>query len=66
MAKRIKLDLSKEEYDLLCECIRYRSADNQAEWMAAERKGLSEKPYRELSTKLDNLKKEIYGKDTRS
>ena len=57
MAKTIKIqNLTKEQHDLLCECVRYRCADNDAERMKAEENGLSSKFYDSLAERLKELK----------
>lgn len=48
--------LTKEQHELLCECIRYRIADNQAERLRAESKNLSTKFYDEKEKELSELK----------
>lgn len=48
--------LTKKQYDLLCECIRYRIADNQSERAEALKKGLLTSWYDATATDLEELK----------
>lgn len=52
--------LTKEQYDLLCECIRYRCADNQKERQDAQLHGQFTGWYDDMSKKLEELKSLIY------
>lgn len=54
--------LTKKQYELLCECIRYRSADNMKEKADAMRKGLLTAWYDATATDLEELKTLIYDK----
>lgn len=54
--------LSKKQYELLCECIRYRCADNSREMAEAIHKKLSTKFYEAKSKELEALKKLLYDK----
>ena len=53
-------ELTMWQQDLLCECIRYRAADNQKERMEAAKRGLSAVYYDTLGEKLEELKQLIY------
>lgn len=53
-------DLTNEQYELLCECIRYRAADNQREREYASSKGQFTTWYENLETQLDELKQLFY------
>lgn len=48
--------ITKEQYELLCECIRYRCADNTKERMDAEQRGLSTAYYDTMEKRLKELK----------
>lgn len=48
--------LTKEQYELLCECIRYRIADNEKERATALLKGLSGAWYDIMANRLKELK----------
>lgn len=52
----VTLKLNKATFELLCECVSWRISDEQAEMLAAERKGLSTKAYTAKLAELDNLK----------
>lgn len=55
--------VTKEQYDLLCECIRYRCSDNTKERMVAEKRGLSTAYYDKMEMRLNELKEMIYNLD---
>lgn len=48
--------ITSAQHDLLCECIRYRAADNQKERMDAEERGLSTAYYDAVERRLTQLK----------
>ncbi len=48
--------LTKEQYELLQECIRYRAADNDAERQTAVQLNLSTKYYDNMAERLNALK----------
>lgn len=52
--------ITKQQYDLLCECIRYRAADNQKECADARSKGHFTQWYDAMATELNELKDIIY------
>ena len=52
--------LTKGQYELLCECVRYRAADNAKERSTAESRGMFTHWYDELEKELDELKRIIY------
>lgn len=52
--------LTKKQYDLLCECIRYRCADNQFERQEAVKLNLPVSCYDRLDGLLNELKQLIY------
>jgi len=52
--------LTKAQYELLCECVRYRAADNAKERSTAESRGMFTHWYDELEKELDELKRIIY------
>ena len=54
--------LTRKQYDLLCECIRYRSADNSRERSEAEQKGMFTSWYDDLEKQLTELKQLIFNK----
>ena len=54
------ITLTPAQHKLLCECIRYRAADNDQERADAARHGLSTAYYDRLKSSLDNLKNIIY------
>jgi len=54
--------LTKQQYDLLCECIRYRSADNSKERADALRAGQFTGWYDDMEKQLSELKTLIYDK----
>jgi len=59
--RKVKLpSLTFAQYDLLCECIRYRSADNMKERAEAERKGMFTSWYDDMQKQLDELKELFY------
>lgn len=59
--KKIQLpDLTKEQYDLLCECIRYRAADNDKERQDAASRGIKSAYYDNLDERLSELKTRLY------
>lgn len=61
-AKKVKLpSITREHYDLLCECIRYRSADNSKERTDAAQRGQFTAWYDDMEKKLSELKGIIYG-----
>lgn len=65
-AYRMKLPLlTKQQYDLLCECIRYRSADNQKERCDAVRDGKFTGWYDDIDNRLSELKAIIYERTAR-
>ena len=55
-------ELTRQQYDLLCECIRYRCADNSKERADAEAKGQFTAWYDEQAKQLSELKTIIYNK----
>ena len=58
---KVKLPpLTRKQYDLLCECIRYRSADNSKERAEAEQHGQFTAWYDDLAKQLSELKSLIY------
>lgn len=60
-SRKVQLpSLTKEQYDLLCECIRYRAADNDKECAEAVKRGIPTRWYDNLSAELDLLKIQIY------
>lgn len=52
--------LTKEQYELLCECIRYRAADNSAERQTAVKLKLSTAYYDDMAARLNDLKTAVY------
>lgn len=58
--KPYTLYLTKKQYELLCECIRYRIADNQMEKAEATKKGLLTAWYDATAADLEELKTIIY------
>lgn len=59
--KKVKLpSLTQKQYELLCECIRYRSADNQAERAEAIKRGHFTLWYNDLDQQLNELKTLLY------
>ena len=52
--------LNKEQYELLCECIRYRAADNSAERETAVKLKLSTSYYDNMAARLNDLKTAVY------
>ena len=52
--------LTKQQYDLLCECIRYRAADNQKEFADAQSRGHFTAWYYNLMNQLEELKDLLY------
>lgn len=52
--------LTKKQYDLLCECIRYRAADNDKERQDAESRGHFTQWYDAKADELNELKDIIY------
>ena len=52
--------LTKKQYELLCECIRYRCADNVKERHEAESRRLSTQWYDAKADELNELKDIIY------
>ena len=52
--------LTRKQYDLLCECIRYRCADNSRERTEAESHGQSTTWYDDMAKQLQELKSLIY------
>lgn len=52
--------LTKEQYELLCECIRYRAADNSSERQTAVKLKLSTAYYDNMAARLNELKKAVY------
>lgn len=60
-AKKVKLpSITREQYDLLCECIRYRSADNSKERADAAQRGQFTAWYDDMEKRLSELKEIIY------
>lgn len=59
---KIELNLTKKQFELLCECIRYRCSDNQAERESAAKKGLSTTFYDSTADELEELKNIVYQK----
>ena len=55
-------ELTRQQYDLLCECIRYRCADNSKERADAVAHGQFTAWYDELEGQLSELKTIIYDK----
>ena len=60
--KMVLPHLTKQQYDLLCECIRYRCADNDQERAAAVSRGMLTGWYDDLGKQLSELKTLIYDK----
>lgn len=59
--RKVKLpSISAKQYELLCECIRYRAADNHSERNTASGRGLATTWYDNLETQLDELKQLLY------
>lgn len=59
--KKVQLpSLTKEQYELLCECIRYRAADNDKERQVAGNRGISTAWYDNYESQLDELKAILY------
>lgn len=59
--KNVQLpSLTKEQYDLLCECIRYRAADNDKERNDATCRGFNSAYYDNLAGRLSELKTLLY------
>lgn len=59
--RKVKLPaLTKAQYDLLCECIRYRCADNSMEREEALRRHQSTAWYDDMAKQLTELKSLIY------
>lgn len=52
--------LTRKQYDLLCECIRYRCADNSRERTEAESHSQSTAWYDDMANQLQELKSLIY------
>lgn len=60
---RVQLpSLTPTQYDLLCECIRYRCADNSRERAEAESRHLLTPWYDEMAERLSELKSLIYNR----
>jgi len=57
------LTLTVPQYDLLCECIRYRAADNHSERFKAETANRSTAFFDKVEEELDELKTMIYDRD---
>lgn len=57
--------LTKKQYELLCECIRYRCADNDKERSEAMAAGKFTAWYDDMSNQLSELKSLIYDKTAR-
>lgn len=54
--------LTRKQYDLLCECIRYRCADNSRERTEAEKRRQFTAWYEDMEERLKELKELIYDK----
>lgn len=52
--------LTRRQYELLCECIRYRSADNSRERVEAVARGTSASWYNDVENRINELKRLIY------
>ena len=60
---KVKLpELTRKQYDLLCECIRYRAADNSKERADAESRHQFTAWYDDMAKQLAELKELVYDK----
>ena len=55
------ITLTKKQYELLCECIRYRAADNEMEYNEAVKRGMNTAYYYDIDNRISELKSIIYG-----